>query len=107
MGPDVLEMLTSYDCRRRVNSENVAHVFEEIAHKELIQEPQYIIDCWKGIVDHILPSFPNLESLAEKYETLVPSISRILSCIEANPGNDAERESLKFLKKFIKGLDTP
>ena len=103
---DLLEMLSNYDCRRRVNSENIIHVLQEIAHKELIQKPQYIADCWKGIINPLPLSFPNLQSLGEKYNTLIPTISKILSRIEANPVNDAERESLRFLKKFIKGLDT-
>ena len=47
-----------------------------------------------------------MTTLTEKYEILLTSISKILSCLEANPVNDPERESLKFLKKFIKGLDT-
>lgn len=49
-GTDLLEMLSNYDCRRKVNSENVVAVIEEIAHKELIQKPQYIADCWKCII---------------------------------------------------------
>ena len=105
--PDLLEMLSNYDCRCQVNSGNIIKVFEEIAHKELIQKPQYIADCWKDIISSHLPTFPDLKSLNEKYESLTPSTSKLLSCIEANPVNDAERESLKFLKKFIKGLDSP
>ena len=37
---------------------------------------------------------------------MIPSINKILSCIEANPVDDSERESLGFLQKLIKGLDT-
>lgn len=105
-GTDLLEMLSNYDCRRKVNSENIAAVIEEIAHKELIQKPQYIADCWKCIISPLIPMFVNVTTLTEKYESLLLSISKILSCLEANPVNDPERESLKFLKKFIKGLDT-
>lgn len=106
-GSELLEMLSSYDCRRQVNSENIVAIIEEIAHKELIQKPQYIADCWKGIISPLMPSFPNLESLSERYECLIPSVSKRLSCIEANPAKDGERQSLRFLQKYIKGLDTP
>ncbi|XP_068737060.1 uncharacterized protein [Montipora capricornis] len=105
-GTDFLEMLCNYDCRRKVNSENIVAVIEEIAHKELIQKPQYIADCWKCIISPLIPIFVNVTTLTQKYESLLPSISKILSCLEANPVNDPEMESLKFLKKFIKGLDT-
>ena len=103
----LLEVLSNYDCRIIVNSENVIHVIEEIAHKELLQKPQYIADCWKDIVCILLPSFPDFAALSKRYELLIPSTSKILSCLEANPGSDGERDSLKFLKRYIKGLDTP
>ena len=79
-----------------VNSENVIHFMEEIAHKELLQKPQYIADCWKDIVCILLPSFPDFSSLSEKYELLIPSTSKILSCLEANPGS----EIIKVYKVF-------
>ena len=103
----LLEVLSNYDCRIMVNSDNVIQVIEEIAHKELLQKPQYIADCWKDIVSTLLPSFPDFAALSKRYELLIPSTSKILSCLEANPESDGERDSLKFLKRYIKGLDTP
>ena len=103
----LLEVLSNYDCRSKVNSENIVHIIEEIAHKELLQKPQYIADCWKEIVCTLLPSFPDLTALSTRYELLIPSTSKLLSCLQANPESDGERDSLKFLKRYIKGLDTP
>ena len=103
----LLEVLSNYDCRSKVNSENIVHIIEEIAHKELLQKPQYIADCWKDIVCTLLPSFPDLTALSTRYELLIPSTSKLLSCLQANPESDGERDSLKFLKRYIKGLDTP
>ncbi|CAH3036081.1 unnamed protein product, partial [Pocillopora meandrina] len=97
----------NYDCRIMVNSENIIQVIEEIAHKELLQKPQYIADCWKDIVSTLLPSFPDFAAISKRYELLIPSTSKILSCLEANPESDGERDGLKFLKRYIKGLDTP
>ncbi|PFX19780.1 hypothetical protein AWC38_SpisGene15814 [Stylophora pistillata] len=39
----LLEVFSNYDCRIMVNSENVSQVIEEIAHKELLQKPQCIL----------------------------------------------------------------
>lgn len=102
----LLEVLSNYDCRIMVNSDNVIQVIEEIAHKELLQKPQHIADCWKDIVSTLLPSFPDISALSNRNELLIPSTSKILSCLEANPESDGERDSLKFLKRYIKGLDT-
>ena len=106
-GSELMETLSNFDCRRVADKNNVKTLIQEIAHKELVQKPQYIADCWKEVILALVPSFPNLESLMEKYQSLVPSISNVLSCIQADPVNDAERESLKFLKRFIRGLDSP
>lgn len=103
----LLEVFSDYDCRIMVNSENIIQVIEEIAHKELLQKPQYIADSWKDIVSTLLPSFPDFAAISKRYELLIPSTSKILSCLEANPESDGERDSLKFLKRYIKSLDTP
>ena len=104
-GSALLEMLSSYDCCRQVNLENIVAIIE-IAHKELIEKPQYNADSWKGIISPLMPSFPNLESLSQRYECLIPSISKLLSCIEANPANDGERKKKAsgFSKNTSKAL---
>ena len=103
----LLEVLSNYDCRIIINSQNVIHVIEELAHKELLQKSQYIADCWKDMVCILLPSFPDFSALSKRYELLIRSTSKSLCCLEANPGSDGERDSLKFHKRYIKGLDTP
>ena len=97
----LLEVFSNYDCRIMVNSANIIQAIEEIAHKELLQKPQYIADCWKDIVSTPLPSFPDFAAISKRYELLIPSTSKILSCLEANPESDGERDSLKFLKRYI------
>ena len=46
----LLEFFDSHKCRRNVTEENLVHILHEIAHKELIQEPKFIIDCWSYIL---------------------------------------------------------
>ena len=71
----LLEVLSNYDCRIMVNSENVIQVIEEIAHNELLQKPQYIADCLKDIVSPLLLSFPDFAALSERYELSRPRSS--------------------------------
>ena len=97
--PQLLERLSSYDCRSDDNSGNIIHIIEEIAHKELLQKPQYIADRWKDIICTFLPIFPHFTALSKRYGLLIPSTNKILSCLEANLRSDGERDSLKFLKK--------
>ena len=104
---ELLEILGNFDCRTLISRENAQAVIHEIAHKEIIQKTQYITDSWKCILQALVESFPTLQSLTDRYEEVQPSVSRILNCIQADPQSDAERECLKFLKRYIKGLDTP
>ena len=103
---NLLEILGNFDCRTRVNKENVRSVIREIAHKEIIQKTQFITDCWRPTLQYIVTSFPTCEALIEKYEEIQPSVTKVCNSIESSPQCDAERDCLKFLKKFIKGLDT-
>ena len=73
----------------------------ELAHKELVQKPQYVADCWKEIILMLTGSFPTVESLLDFYSQLTPTTT-----IDCQASNQEERDSLKFLKRFIKGLDS-
>ena len=47
---DFLEFLSAFDCKKAVNEENISDVLVELAHKELVQKPKYVADCWEGIL---------------------------------------------------------
>ncbi|KAI9532567.1 hypothetical protein NQZ68_031269 [Dissostichus eleginoides] len=46
---ELLEVLDSYGCRRKVTAENLPKIIEEIAPKEMVQKPMFVIDCWREI----------------------------------------------------------
>ena len=104
---ELLDVLKIYDCRSRVTQENIRKVIQEIAHKEIIQKPQYVTDCWKNIVQPLTQIFPTPNSLTDMYEQVKPSVSKITKCIQSFPQSDAERECLGYLRRYIRGLDTP
>ena len=45
---DLLEVLSNYECRKRITAATLPQIFEEICHKELVQKP-FVIDCWREI----------------------------------------------------------
>ncbi|XP_028413816.1 uncharacterized protein LOC114536664 [Dendronephthya gigantea] len=104
---ELLDVLKIYDCRSRVTPENIAKIIQEIAHKEIIQKPQYVTDCWKSIIHPLAESFPNPKALMDVYEQIKPSVSKITKCIQSYPDSDAERECLGFFRRYIRGLDNP
>ena len=104
---ELLDVLKMYDCRSRITADNIRKVIQEIAHKEIIQKPQYVTDCWKYILQPLTETFPTPNSLTDMYEWVKPSVSKITKCIQSFPQSDAERECLGFLRRYIRGLDTP
>ncbi len=104
---DVIEFLSSLKCFKLPSQENIQEIIRELAHQELIQKPRYIVNCWAPILrvlqDH--QEFQTFEGLKEFYKSKTPSAKKIIKLFQAEPSNDAERESLAHLKRFVKSLE--
>lgn len=104
---DVLDFLSSYKCFRKPTPQNIKVIFIELAHQEIIQKPRYIAECWAPVLsilkEHI--SFSKVEGIRKLCLDSKPTAKKVIKSLVATPKNEAERESLGFLKKFIKSLD--
>ncbi|XP_044170450.1 uncharacterized protein LOC122954470 [Acropora millepora] len=103
---ELCDFLSTFDCKKVVNATNIKGILVELAHKELIQKPQYVAECWKSVIPWLCECFPKKEKLDNLYEKLCPTVSRVISCFEADETNEAERDAMKHLKRFVRGLDT-
>lgn len=106
---DVLDFLGSYKTFKVPNKANISVILYELAHQELIQRPRYIGQCWAPILCELkrYEPFKNPERIAEFLASKTPSARKVVRSIECSPSNDAERQCLDFLKKFIRSLDSP
>lgn len=43
------DILSSHDCLKLPTSENIRGIIKEISHKEILQEPKFVIECWKPV----------------------------------------------------------
>ena len=77
----------------------------EIAHKEIVQKPQYVSDCWQPILAHLKICFPDVKSLHQLYSSITPSNVKVIGLLEASLATAAETETLAHLKRLIRGLD--
>ena len=87
---ELLQFFSNFDCKVLPRKSKLIRVLEEVAHKELIQKPQYVAECWKEVVLQLKPYFPSLEFINELRVELT---------------SDAERECFKHLKRYLRGLD--
>lgn len=102
---ELLEFFSNFDCKVLPRKSNLTRVLEEVAHKELIQKPQYVTECWKEVVLQLKPYFPSLDFINQLWERLVPTNVKVIDALRVELTNDAERECLKHLKRYLRGLD--
>ena len=104
---ETIEFLSALKCFRLPNKDNIKTIIMELAHQELVQKPRYVLNSWAPILDSLRfdHSFQTLEGLKELYDRKRPTARKINNLFKAEPSNDAERQSLGHLKRFVKSLE--
>lgn len=78
---EVLSVLSSHNCLVLPNENNLQKILEEIAHKEMVQQPAYIIKCWKPILQSIGETM-TAEKLDKITENLQPKARHVAKSIK-------------------------
>ena len=102
------DFLERFDCRTIPKKEDRQNIIIELAHKEMVQIAQFIIDSWRKPFKKNLANrdvFSSMESLKEIYENARPTVKRVLDLIRAEPTSNSQRVVLSFLKRYIRRLD--
>ena len=84
----LIELLSTFDCKRTVTKSTILKTVTELAYKELIQRPQYVTECWRPILAALTGSFPTIELLICFFNQLIPTTSKVVSTIDCQPTND-------------------
>ncbi|XP_041861569.1 uncharacterized protein LOC121652708 isoform X2 [Melanotaenia boesemani] len=94
-----LDFLEAHDVKILVTEANVRKTILEVAHKELVQDPAYIAECWSCVLKELkLPP----GGLDEVFSSLTPSPRKVIAMLEHETLNKRESQILDFLKKFIR-----
>lgn len=102
---ELLEFLERFNCRAAVTPQNRRKVLKEIAIQELIQKPHVMISTRQPSVPELKqdPQFQSVSGIQGLYDTLNPTNKKVLETLVVN--TDAERDALKFMQRYIRGLD--
>jgi hypothetical protein len=101
---ELVSVLDSYDCRKLLTKDNIHVVIEEIAHKQLIQTPMFVIDCWRTVIGQM--AFHSHASFMALYDSLIPNTKAVKkNLVFPEQIEDNEKQSKRFLNKFVAGLD--
>ena len=103
---DVLDFLSNYKCYRSPTQQNILQIVSELAHQEITQKPQYVMNCWAPILKPMisLPDFQSVVTLENLYDIKRPTAKKILKLIKSEPATDQERQCLDHLKRYIRSL---
>ncbi|XP_049459333.1 uncharacterized protein LOC125905423 [Epinephelus fuscoguttatus] len=101
---DLLEVLNNYECRRRVSADTLPAILEEISHKELVQKPNFVIDCWRDITKPQMNL--NYEELTKMYADLKPTTKKVSRLLKFQADMTAKQKEVEHhLRRYIRELD--
>ena len=99
---ELLDILDHHDCKTAPTEENILKILQEIAHKEIIQVPMFIIDCFQPVMKNIEISEEKLNKL---YKDLIPNSRVINSMLKFPESMTSEEQTVaKHLQRFVREL---
>ncbi|KAK3105715.1 hypothetical protein FSP39_004086 [Pinctada imbricata] len=98
---DLTDKFEDHKARRIPSGDNFRKTLIEIAEKELIQEPTYVIDIWHPYFEMFTPSF--VDELLKSY---TPASRKVVSLLSfPDEMSPPQRDVASYMKKFLKELD--
>lgn len=99
---ELMDVLEAYECRKAVSADTLPQILEEIAHKELIQKPRYVMDCWKEVTKRMI----SINELLAHYDALKPTPKRVQGLLEFEDVTTAkQREVVNHLRRYLRECD--
>lgn len=101
---DLLDVLDNYECRRKPSADTLPQILMEISHKELVQKPMFVIDCWRDITQSQISL--NYEKLSKMYADLKPTTKKVLRLLKFPADMRAKQKEIEHhLRRYIRELD--
>lgn len=102
---EFLSILSSHNCSVLPTEENLPKLVEGIAHKEMVQEPAFIIKCWQPLLQSVGESI-KAEGLNKILDNLKPRARNVTKCIQfPKYMSDVETVTSNQLLRFIRERD--
>ncbi|PIK48034.1 hypothetical protein BSL78_15096 [Apostichopus japonicus] len=93
---ELIDILDIYQCKVLPTALNFGTILHEISHKELIQQPSFVAECWRGILKPL-----QTVSLSDLYDTLQPTVKKVLNKLSAPRNMNAVEEATVITSEKI------
>ncbi|XP_077861690.1 uncharacterized protein LOC144342330 [Saccoglossus kowalevskii] len=102
---DLTDALDNHQCRKLPSADNMREIILEIAHKEIIQEPMSVADCWRKI---LLPLSSTIcsDNINKFYEDKKPNPKKVIKQLQfPDQMNTEEKIVGNHLQRYIREID--
>jgi len=103
---ELLDLLDRLGVKMIPSRDNLKAILLQVAHKQIIQKPKYALDKMSAAAGlPLMTSITTTAKLQVMYEDKKPTCRKILKMIESSPVTPSEKQALRFLQQYIRGLD--
>ncbi|OWF51201.1 hypothetical protein KP79_PYT12980 [Mizuhopecten yessoensis] len=100
---DLLEALDMHNGKCSPTQENIKSILLEMAHKEIIQTPMFVCNCWKQVFNEMDITTSILDEI---YSALNLSNKKVVGILSFPDDMDAHSTTVAMhLKRYVKSLD--
>jgi len=102
---DINDLMDHYESKKIPNANNFEQIVREIAHKELVQKPMFVANCFFKVLSNTKLVE---EDMSEMYERLDPSPKKVLKCLRFSDQMTPEESVLSsYVKRLVREMDDP
>jgi hypothetical protein len=98
---EFLDLLDAHRVKSVVSEKTWDKILFEIAHKEIIQEPAYVAECWGPILQNHLTAYA--DGIEDLLSSLEPTPKKVIARLTFDQNlTSRERDCADYLKKFVR-----
>ncbi|XP_059187134.1 uncharacterized protein LOC131969919 [Centropristis striata] len=104
---DLLDVFSRMGSHCLPSKDNLRGAILTMAHKALLQEPKFIIDCFHSIIHNAVSTVMTKDSLMELYESKRPTNRKVAQMIKPSTEslNPQEQIALNHLLRYVRSID--
>ncbi|CAJ1060762.1 uncharacterized protein LOC119794643 [Xyrichtys novacula] len=104
---DLLDLFTRMGSHFLPPENSMKSAIEIMAHKAILQEPKYVIDCFSTPMSLVKLKLPDKKSVLSLYESKKPTGKRVMQMLETTKVVLSQREqaTLNHLQRYVKNAD--